>query len=78
MFNYAAAYLYSVYGPEGSQAAPAGEARLNVAAKSVGDESIQYRVSAMMDAGNDFLTYTIWGQEFYRLRKFAYTGARAL
>jgi hypothetical protein len=53
-------------------------ARLNVAGKSVGDESIQYRVASMMDAGNDFLTYTTFGQEFYRLRKRAYLGARAV
>lgn len=77
MFLWAAAYLSSMYGDDPS--APLDpNARLNVAGKSVGDESIQYRVAAMMDAGNDFLTYTTFGQEFYRLRKRAYLGARAV
>lgn len=77
MFLYAAAYLTSFYGDD-----PANPidpiARLNVAGKSVGDESIQYRVAAMMNAGDDFLTYTTFGQEFYRLRKRAYLGAMAV
>lgn len=77
MYLYAAAYLTSFYGDDPTQPI-ANDARLNVAAKSVGDESIQYRVSAMQDAGNDFLTYTLFGQEFFRIRKQAYTGARAL
>jgi hypothetical protein len=77
MFLYAAAYLSSMYGDDPAQPIDPN-ARLNVAGKSVGDESIQYRVASMMDAGNDFLTYTTFGQEFYRLRKRAYLGARAV
>lgn len=77
MFLWAAAYLSSMYGDDPAQPI-APEARLNVAGKSVGDESIQYRVASMMDAGNDFLTYTTFGQEFYRLRKRAYLGARSV
>lgn len=77
MFLYAAAYLSSFYGDDPSQTIDPN-ARLNVAGKSVGDESTQYRVAAMMDAGNDFLTFTTFGQEFYRLRKRAYLAARAI
>lgn len=77
MFLYATAYLTTFYGDDPS--APIdGNAALNVAQKSVGDESIGYRVASMMDAGNDFLTFTKFGQEFYRLRKRVYPGARAV
>lgn len=77
MFLYAAAYLTNFYGDDPANGIN-GEAHLNVAQKSVGDESIGYRVAAMMDAGNDFLTYTAFGQEFYRLRKRAYLAARSI
>lgn len=77
MFLWAAAYISSMYGDDPKEPIDPN-ARLNVAQKSVGDESIGYRVAAMMDAGNDFLTYTTFGQEFYRLRKRAYLGARAV
>ena len=77
MFLYAAAYITSFYGTDPS--APVdGTARLNVAGKSVGDESIQYRVAAIMNAGDEFLTFTSFGQEFYRLRRRSYLGARAV
>lgn len=77
MYHFAAAYLSAFYGGDPEGGIPT-EARLNTFGKSVGDESIQYRVAAMMDAGNDFLTYTVYGQEFYRMRKRAYRGARAV
>lgn len=77
MFLYCAAMLEAFYaGDPANGIAP--EARLNVAQKSVGDESIGYRVAAMMGAENDFLTYTVYGQLFYGLRKLAYLGARAV
>lgn len=60
---------------DGKLIAPS-EARLNVAQKAVGDESIGFRVAAMMDAGNDWLTYTVFGQMFYRLKRRAGMGAR--
>ena len=31
----------------------------------------------MMDAGTDWLTYTNYGQQFYRLKKRAEMGAKA-
>lgn len=77
MFLYATAYLTSFYGTDPT-APIEGEARLNVAQKSVGDESVSYRVPVMLDAGDDFLTFTAFGQEFYRIRRQAYLGAMAL
>jgi len=77
MFYYASAWLTTFFS-NGIDTPAAGEARLNVASKTVGDESISYRVAAMMDAGNDFLTYTVYGQQFYRLRKRVGMGALAV
>lgn len=77
LYYYAAAWLATFF-PQGVDGDMAGEARLNTANKSVGDESISYRVAAMMDAGNDFLTFTVFGQQFYRLRRRAAMGARAV
>lgn len=77
MFLFAAAWL-TTFLPDGVNGEVPGEAQLNVAGKSVGDESISYRVAAMQDAGNDFLTYTSFGQAFYRLRRRAAMGARAV
>lgn len=53
-----------------------GDARLNTQNKTVADESIGYRVASMMDAGSDWLTYSNFGQQFYRLRRRAGMGAR--
>lgn len=77
MFYYAAHYLAFIYGDDPS-APISGIARLNTQSKQVGDESISYRVAAMMDAGNDALTYTVFGQQFYRMRRRAAMGARAV
>lgn len=80
MKYYAAHWLFTNYvdgyDPESGQMIAPGDARLNVAQKSVGDESIGYRVAEMMDAGSDWLTYSNFGQQFYRLRKRAGMGAR--
>lgn len=78
MFYFAAHWLATNYGTAGVVADPNSEARLNVASKSVGDESISYRVPKMMDVGDDWLTYTVYGQQFYRLRRRAGMGAIAL
>lgn len=78
MKYYAAHWLATNFGALGDGGTPSSEARLNVAEKSVGDESIAYRVPAMMDAGTDWLTYTNYGQQFYRLKKRAGMGAKAV
>lgn len=75
---FAAHWLSTMFGKVGTTKDPSSEARLNVAEKSVGDESVAYRVPSMMDAGNDWLTYTNYGQQFYRLRRRAGMGARAV
>lgn len=78
MKYYAAHWLSTNFGALGDGATPNPEARLNVATKSVGDEAISYRVPSMMDAGTDWLTYTNYGQQFYRLKKRAGMGAKAV
>ncbi len=77
MYLYAAHWLTFFYGDNPPNGV-GGIARLNTQAKQVGDESISYRVAAMMDAGNDALTYTVYGQQFYRLRRRAGMGARVV
>ncbi len=77
MFYFAAAWLQSNF-PNGAGGDVNGEARLNVASKSISDESISYRVPSMMEVGNDWLTYTVYGKQFFRLRKRAGMGARAV
>lgn len=77
MFYYAAHWL-SVYYPDGLDSDVNQEARLNVATKSVADESISYRVPAMLEVNNDWLTWSVYGQQFYRLRKRVGMGALAV
>lgn len=78
MFYFAAHWLSTNYGTAGVTTPPASEARLNVQSKSVGDESIDYRVPSMMNVGDDWLTFTVYGQQFYRLRRRAGMGAKAV
>lgn len=78
MYLYAAAFMVNNYGDGGPLTTTSGEARLNVASKSIGDESIQYRVPSMMEVSDDWLTWSHYGQQFYRLRKRAGMGAVAV
>lgn len=77
MYYFAAAWLTFLYGAD-----PANGidpiARLNVQNKAIGDESVAFRVPQMMEVNNDALTYTSYGQAFYRLRKRAGMGARVI
>lgn len=77
LFYYAAHWL-SVYYPNGVDSDVNQEARLNVASKTVGDESISYRVPAMLEVSNDWLTWSVYGQQYYRLRKRVGMGALAV
>ncbi len=77
MYLFAAHWLTFFYG-DTTASGVGGIARLNTQSKAVGDESISYRVAAMMDVGNDALTYTVYGQQFFRLRKRAGMGARVI
>lgn len=78
MFYYAAAWLINNFGDGGPSAAPGGEARLNVAGKSIGDESIQYRVPGILSATDDWLMFSHFGAQFARLRRRAGMGAVAV
>lgn len=53
-------------------------ARLNVAAKSVGDESVQYRVTGIEPTVRDWLSLTNYGVQFMRLLGRAGKGAVAV
>ncbi len=53
-------------------------ARLNVAAKSVGDESVQFRVGAIQSTEDDWLSLTNYGVQYLRLRRRAGMGALAV
>jgi len=80
MFYYAAHWLATTYvdqtAADPSNISPS--ARLNVAAKSVGDESLSYRVTAMEETSTDWLTLTNYGVQYLRLRKRAGMGALAV
>lgn len=76
---YAAHWLCSFYGS--SAADPTSvrpDARQNVSSKSVGDESVAYRITTMEDTGNDWLGTTIYGTQYWRLKKRAGMGALAV
>lgn len=77
MFYFTAAWL-SMFYPDGIDSEVNQEARLNVASKSIGDESVAYRVPQMMPVNNDFLTWSVYGQAFYRLRLRVGMGALAV
>lgn len=53
-------------------------ARLNLAAKSVGDESVSFRITAIQSAEDDFLSLTLYGVQYLRLRRRAGMGALAV
>jgi hypothetical protein len=80
MFYYAAHWLASTYvdqtAADASNISPS--ARLNVSSKSVGDESLTYRVTAMEETSTDWLTLTNYGVQYLRLRKRAAMGARVV
>lgn len=81
VFFYAAHWLSVEYNTGNGATDPTSvnaTARLNVAAKSVRDESVQFRVTAMERTVNDWLSLTNYGVQFMRLRGRAGMGARAV
>lgn len=80
MFYYTAHWLAVTYltgdASDASNISPT--ARLNVAAKSVADESITFRVGAIQETENDWLSLTNYGVQFLRLRRRAGMGALAV
>jgi len=76
---YAAHWLSSMYGYSGADASNVKpDARQNVSAKSVGDESLQYRITEMENTTNDWLSTTIYGTQYVKLRNRAGMGARVV
>lgn len=78
MYLFAAAWLINNFQDSGPLVSSSGEARLNVAAKSIGDESITYRVPAILSVTDDWLAFSHYGAQFMRLRKRAGMGAMAV
>lgn len=78
MYLYAAAWLVNNFLDSGPLVSASGEARLNVAAKSIGDESITYRTPSMLSAIDDWLSFSHYGTQFMRLRKRVGMGAVAV
>jgi hypothetical protein len=80
MFYYAAHWLAVTYltqdASDPSNISPT--ARLNVASKSVGDESVTYRVGAIQKTEDDWLSLTNYGVQYLRLRGRAGKGAVAV
>jgi hypothetical protein len=79
MFLFAAHWLASTYPTGATDPANVNPAaRLNISAQSVGDESTQYRITEMQSTGDDWLSTTIYGTQFLRLRRRAGMGALAV
>lgn len=79
MYFYAAHWLSSTYLRGASDETDIDpSARLNVSSKSVGDESIGYRITEMQATGDDWLSTTTYGVQFLRLRDRSSMGARAV
>lgn len=80
LFYYAAHWLSVTYTDAGAEDPTNinSTARLNVAAKSVGDESITYRVGSIQRTEDDWLSLTNYGVQYLRLRRRAGMGARAV
>ena len=75
MFLFAAHWLSTTYRSQDVTDTVSSETRLNVQTKSVGDESIGYRVPSMLDLGDDWLSTSNYGVQFWRIRRRAGMGA---
>lgn len=70
MFYFCAHQLASFYGESANDpSAVESSARLNIASKSIGDESVSYRITAMENTSDDYLSTTIYGVNYVRLRR---------
>lgn len=81
LFYFAAHWLSVTYPTSAGATDPSNipsTARLNVASKSVGDESVTYRVGAIQETENDWLSLTNYGVQFLRLRRRVGMGAKAV
>lgn len=80
MYYFAAHWLVTTYitGDASDPSNISPTARLNTAAKSVGDESITFRVGAIQSTEDDWLSLSNYGVQYLRLRRRAGMGARAV
>lgn len=79
MYYFAAHWLSITY-PSGATdpGSISPTARLNVSSKSVGDESITYRVGAIQETEEDWLSLSNYGVQFLRIRRRVGMGALAV
>lgn len=73
LFLLTAHILTNIYGQNPSstkkdEAKFNSDAKMNISSKSVGDESVSFRITAMQDTGNDWLSTSNYGVKFLRLR----------
>ena len=81
VFLFAAHWLSVTYNTGNAATDPTAvnaTARLNVAAKSIRDESVTFRVGAIQSTQDDYLSLTDYGVQYLRLRRRAGMGARAV
>jgi len=81
VFFYAAHWLSITYNSLAGATVPGNidaAARLNLSSKSVGDESISYRITAIQSAEDDFLSLTLYGVQYLRLRRRSAMGCLAV
>ena len=81
IFLFAAHWLSLTYLTQAGATDPSNinaTARLNLSGKSVGSESVQYRITQMEHTINDWLSTTHYGVQFMRLRHRAGIGAVAV
>jgi len=80
VFYYTAHWLAVTYTDNGAadESNITSGARLNVASKSIGDESVAFRVGQMQKTEDDWLSLTNYGVQFLRLRGRVGMGAIAV
>jgi hypothetical protein len=81
VFNFAAHWLSVQYNTSQGATDPSNvdaRARLNIAAKTVRDESVTYRVGGIQRTQDDWLSLTNYGVQYLRYRLRAGIGAIAL
>lgn len=80
MFYYAAHWLATTYVNQNATdpTVISPSARLNIAGKTVGDESVTYRIGSIQKTEDDWLSLTNYGVQYLRLRGRAGKGAAAV
>ena len=80
LFLWAAHWLFVNFQYSATNISPnlTPEARMNVATKSIGDESVSFRITRIQDAEDDWLSLSNFGVEFLDLRSRVSMGGFAV